>query len=81
MGIEVLPRSNLSQKEFTVENGRIIFGLVASRTLGPGRWTPSSRNAPATGLSPAFWIFSRDRLPRGERKVAESLIITAPLTG
>ncbi len=37
MGIEVLPPDvNLSQKDFTVENGKIVFGLLGIKNVGSG---------------------------------------------
>ncbi len=68
MGIEVLPPDvNLSQKEFTVEKGKIVFGLLGIKNVGAGRGGRHHRGAggerPVRQL-PGF--LRPDRLPRGE---------------
>jgi DNA polymerase-3 subunit alpha len=78
MGIEVLPPNvNLSQKEFTVEAGKIVFGLLGIKNVGSGAvdaiLAERGRGGPYAGLLDFF-----DRIDSHEvnRKVAESLIIT-----
>ena len=78
MGIEVLPPDvNLSQKDFGVEKGRIVFGLMGIKNVGSGAVdaiiAERERGGPFKGLLDFF-----DRIDSHEvnRKVAESLVIT-----
>jgi DNA polymerase-3 subunit alpha len=78
MGIEVLPPDvNLSRKDFAVEKGRIVFGLMGIKNVGSGAVdaiiAEREKGGPFRGLLDFF-----DRIDSHEvnRKVAESLIIT-----
>jgi DNA polymerase-3 subunit alpha len=78
MGIAVLPPDiNLSQKAFTVEAGRIVFGLLGIKNVGSGAVdaiiAERGRGGPFTGL---LDFFGRIDSHEVNRKVAESLIIT-----
>ena len=78
MGIEVLPPDvNLSRKEFTVENGRIVFGLLGIKNVGSGAvdaiLAERARGGPFTGIMD---FFGRVESREMNRKVAESLVIT-----
>jgi DNA polymerase-3 subunit alpha len=78
MGIEVLPPDvNLSQKVFTVENGKIVFGLLGIKNVGSGAVDAIVAERQANGPFASFIDFF-DRIDSHEvnRKVAESLIIT-----
>ena len=79
MGIEVLPPDvNVSQKEFTVEKGKIVFGLLGIKNVGSGGGgRHHRREGERAGPSRASWTSSQ-RIDSHEvnRKVAESLIIT-----
>jgi DNA polymerase-3 subunit alpha len=78
MGIAVLPPDvNLSQKEFTVEDGRIVFGLLGIKNVGEGAVDAIIAEREANGKFASFVDFF-DRIDSHEvnRKVAESLIIT-----
>ncbi len=79
MGIEVLPPDvNVSQKEFTVEKGKIVFGLLGIKNVGSGAVDAIIGGAARrTGPSRASSI-SSTAIDSHEvnRKVAESLIIT-----
>jgi DNA polymerase-3 subunit alpha len=78
MGITVLPPDvNLSQKEFTVENGAIVFGLLGIKNVGAGAVDAIIAEREANGKFASFVDFF-DRIDSHEvnRKVAESLIIT-----
>ena len=78
MGIEVLPPDvNLSQKVFTVENGKIVFGLLGIKNVGSGAVDAIVAERQAHGPFASFIDFF-DRIDSHEvnRKVAESLIIT-----
>jgi DNA polymerase-3 subunit alpha len=78
MGLEVLPPDvNLSTKEFTVEKGKIVFGLLGIKNVGSGAVdaviAERERNGPFASITDFF-----DRIDSHEvnRKVAEALIIT-----
>ncbi len=78
MGIEVLPPDvNLSRKEFTVEKGKIVFGLLGIKNVGAGAvdaiLAEREQNGPYASVLAFF-----DRIDSHEvnRKVAESLVIT-----
>jgi DNA polymerase-3 subunit alpha len=78
MGIEVLPPNvNVSLKEFTVDAGRIVFGLMGIKGVGSGAvdaiLEERGRNGPFAGFVDFF-----DRVNSREvnRKVAEALVIT-----
>jgi DNA polymerase III subunit alpha len=78
MGIAVLPPDvNLSLKEFTVEDGRIVFGLLGIKNVGAGAVDAIIDEREARGKFTSFVDFF-DRIDSHEvnRKVAESLIIT-----
>ena len=78
MGIVVLPPDvNLSQKEFTVEDGRIVFGLLGIKNVGAGAVDAILAEREARGPFAGFVDFF-DRIDSHEvnRKVAESLVIT-----
>ncbi len=78
MGITVLPPDvNLSQKEFTVEDGSIVFGLLGIKNVGAGAVDAIIAEREAGGKFASFVDFF-DRIDSHEvnRKVAESLIIT-----
>ncbi len=78
MGITVLPPDvNLSQKEFTVEDGSIVFGLLGIKNVGAGAVDAIIAEREAGGRFASFVDFF-DRIDSHEvnRKVAESLIIT-----
>ncbi len=78
MGITVLPPDvNLSQKEFTVEKGAIVFGLLGIKNVGAGAVDAIITEREARGKFVSFVDFF-DRIDSHEvnRKVAESLIIT-----
>ncbi len=78
MGIAVLPPDvNLSQREFTVEDGKIIFGLLGIKNVGAGAVDAIISEREARGKFSTFLDFF-DRIDSHEvnRKVAESLIIT-----
>jgi len=78
MGITVLPPDvNLSQKEFTVEGGSIVFGLLGIKNVGAGAVDAIIAEREAGGKFTSFVDFF-DRIDSHEvnRKVAESLIIT-----
>jgi DNA polymerase-3 subunit alpha len=78
MGIKVLPPDvNLSQKEFIVEGGNIVFGLLGIKNVGAGAVDAIIAEREAGGKFASFVDFF-DRIDSHEvnRKVAESLIIT-----
>jgi DNA polymerase III subunit alpha len=78
MGIEVLPPDvNVSQKVFTVEKGKIVFGLMGIKNVGSGAVDAIVAEREANGPYASFLDFF-DRIDSHEvnRKVAESLIIT-----
>jgi len=78
MGIDVLPPSvNLSQKEFTVEEGKIVFGLLGIKNVGAGAVDAILAERSANGRFSGFLdFFERVDAREVNRKVAESLIIT-----
>jgi DNA polymerase-3 subunit alpha len=78
MGIQVLPPDvNMSQKEFTVVDGKIVFGLLGIKNVGSGAVDAILRereeNGPYAGV---LNFFSRIDSHEVNRKVVESLIIT-----
>ena len=78
MGITVLPPDvNLSHKEFTVDDGSIVFGLLGIKNVGAGAVDAIIAEREAGGRFRSFVDFF-DRIDSHEvnRKVAESLIIT-----
>ncbi len=78
MGLEVLPPDvNVSQKEFTVEKGRIVFGLLGIKNVGAGAVDAIIAEREKNGPFTSFLNFF-DRIDSHEvnRKVAESLVIT-----
>ncbi|MGA2976274.1 MAG: DNA polymerase III subunit alpha [Spirochaetia bacterium] len=78
MGIDVLPPDvNVSQKEFTVEQGKIVFGLMGIKNVGAGAVDAILLERQGNGPFASFLDFF-DRIDSHEvnRKVAESLIIT-----
>jgi len=78
MGITVLPPDvNLSEKEFTVEGGRIVFGLLGIKNVGAGAVDAVIAERQAHGKFASFVdFFERIDSHEVNRKVAESLIIT-----
>ncbi len=78
MGIEVLPPDiNLSQKEFTVEKGRIVFGLLGIKNVGSGAVDAILEARGRDGPFASFLdFFARMDSHEVNRKVAESLVIT-----
>ncbi|HUI70485.1 MAG TPA: DNA polymerase III subunit alpha [Spirochaetia bacterium] len=78
MGIAVLPPDvNLSEKEFTVEGGRIVFGLLGIKNVGAGAVDSIIAERQANGKFASFVdFFERIDSHEVNRKVAESLIIT-----
>jgi DNA polymerase-3 subunit alpha len=78
MGIEVLPPDvNLSMKEFTVESGRIVFGLLGIKNVGSGAVDAIILERQRGGaFSSIIDFFSRIDSHEVNRKVAESLVIT-----
>jgi DNA polymerase-3 subunit alpha len=78
MGIEVLPPDvNLSQKMFTVENGKIVFGLLGIKNVGSGAVDAILAEREANGrFSSLLDFFERIDSREVNRKVAESLIVT-----
>ena len=78
MGIEVLPPDvNVSLKEFTVEKGKIVFGLLGIKNVGSGAVDAIIAEREANGPFKSIMDFF-DRIDTHElnRKVAEALIIT-----
>ncbi|HEY9595729.1 MAG TPA: DNA polymerase III subunit alpha, partial [Spirochaetia bacterium] len=78
MGIEVLPPDvNVSLKEFTVEKGKIVFGLLGIKNVGSGAVDSVIAEREANGPFKSFVDFF-ERIDSHElnRKVAEALIIT-----
>jgi DNA polymerase III subunit alpha len=78
MGLTVLPPDvNLSQKEFTVEGGKIVFGLLGIKNVGSGAVdviiAERGRGGPFTS---ALDFFGRVDTREVNRKVVESLVIT-----
>jgi DNA polymerase-3 subunit alpha len=78
MGILVLPPDvNLSEKDFTVEGGKIVFGLLGIKNVGSGAvdaiLAERERGGPFSGL---LDFFGRIDSHEVNRKVAESLVIT-----
>ena len=78
MGIEVLPPDvNLSGKEFTVLDGRILFGLVGIKNVGAGAVEAIIEERESNGRFARFRdFFERIDARLVNRKVVESLIIT-----
>jgi DNA polymerase-3 subunit alpha len=78
MGIEVMPPDiNLSEKEFSVEAGRIIYGLMGIKNVGSGAVDCIREERVRGGAYLGFLDFFERVDPRTvNRKVAESLIIT-----
>jgi DNA polymerase-3 subunit alpha len=78
MGIEVLPPDvNLSGKEFSVRDGRIVFGLVGIKNVGAGAVEAIVEDREANGRFASFRdFFERIDARLVNRKVVESLIIT-----
>ena len=75
MGISVLPPDvNVSQKVFTVVNGKIVFGLLGIKNVGSGAVDAIIAEREANGPFASFVDFF-DRIDSHEvnRKVAESL--------
>jgi len=78
MGLEVLPPDvNLSTKEFTVEKGKIVFGLLGIKNVGSGAVDAIIAEREKGGAYRGIIDFF-DRIDSHEvnRKVAEALIIT-----
>jgi DNA polymerase III subunit alpha len=78
MGIGVLPPDvNISEKVFTVETGKVVFGLMGIKNVGSGAVDAILAERAAHGPFASFLDFF-DRIDSHEvnRKVAESLIIT-----
>jgi DNA polymerase III subunit alpha len=77
MGIEVLPPDvNLSQKVFTVEGGRIVYGLMGVKNVGGGAVDAMIAERDAGGVFRGFLdFFERIDLHQVNRKVAEALVI------
>jgi DNA polymerase-3 subunit alpha len=78
MGIEVLPPDvNLSQKQFGVEGGKIVFGLMGIKNVGSGAVDAIIEEREKGGPFKSFLDFF-DRIDSHEvnRKVAEGLVIT-----
>ncbi len=78
MGLSVLPPDvNLSQKEFTVEGGKIVFGLLGIKNVGSGAVdaiiAERARGGPFTSV---LDFFGRVDSHEVNRKVVESLVIT-----
>jgi DNA polymerase-3 subunit alpha len=78
MGIEVLPPDvNLSDKEFTVRGGKIVFGLAGIKNVGAGAveamLAERAARGPFTGLAD---FAERVDTHLVNRKVLESLVIT-----
>ncbi|MGA2766448.1 MAG: DNA polymerase III subunit alpha [Spirochaetia bacterium] len=78
MGITVLPPDvNLSHKEFTVDDGSIVFGLLGIKNVGAGAVDAIIAEREAGGRFRSFVdFFHRIDSHEVNRKVAESLIIT-----
>ncbi|HVO39842.1 MAG TPA: DNA polymerase III subunit alpha [Spirochaetia bacterium] len=78
MGLTVLPPDvNLSQKEFTVEKGRIVYGLLGIKNVGAGAVDAVIAEREASGPFSGFVdFFHRVDSHEVNRKVSESLIIT-----
>jgi DNA polymerase III subunit alpha len=77
MGIAVLPPDvNLSRKEFTVENGRIVYGLMGIKNVGAGAVDAVISERERAGAYAGFLdFFERIDLHLVNRKVAESFVI------
>ncbi len=77
MGIEVLPPDiNLSEKEFTVENGMIVYGLMGIKNVGSAAVDAVVEERGANGRFGSFLdFFQRIDLRVVNRKVAECLVI------
>ena len=76
MGLEVLPPDiNLSDRNFTVQDGRIVYGLLGIKNVGTSAvdqiLTERTRSGPFTGL---LDFLERLDLKVVNRKVAETLI-------
>ena len=78
MGIEVLPPDvNLSQKEFSVENGKIVFGLLGIKNVGSGAVDAIIREREEHGpFTSVLDFFDRVDSHEVNRKMVESLVIT-----
>jgi DNA polymerase-3 subunit alpha len=78
MGIEVLPPDvNLSRKEFTVEGGKIVYGLMGIKNVGSAAVDSVIEERDKGGRFTGFLdFFERIDLRVVNKKVAESLIIT-----
>ena len=78
MGIAVLPPDvNLSQKDFTVEDGKIVFGLLGIKNVGSGAVDAIIAERERAGVFTSMLdFFARIDSHEVNRKVAESLVIT-----
>jgi DNA polymerase-3 subunit alpha len=78
MGIDVLPPDvNLSQKEFTVEGGKIVYGLMGIKNVGSAAVDAVIEEREKHGRYAGFQdFFERIDLRVVNRKIAESLVIT-----
>jgi DNA polymerase-3 subunit alpha len=77
MGIQVLPPDvNLSEKEFTVENGTIVYGLLGIKNVGSGAVDAIIEERKSGRYAGFLDFFERIDLRVVNRKVAESLIIS-----
>ncbi|HTZ50905.1 MAG TPA: DNA polymerase III subunit alpha [Spirochaetia bacterium] len=78
MGIDVLPPDvNLSRKEFTVENGKIVFGLLGIKNVGSGAVDAILAERERGGaFKSVIDFFERVDSHEVNRKVVESLVIT-----
>ena len=78
MGLEVLPPDvNVSEKDFTVAKGKIVFGLMGIKNVGSGAVDAIIAERESGGPFASFLDFAQ-RIDSHEvnRKVAESLVIT-----
>lgn len=74
-GIEVLPPDiNDSEKEFTVENGKIRFGLVAVKNVGEGAVDAIVAARQEGDFSTLFDFCERVDLQKANKRVLEGLI-------
>ena len=78
MGIGVLPPDvNLSQKEFTVEGGKVVFGLLGIKNVGSGAVDAIIAERERGGpFASVIDFFNRVDSHEVNRKVVESLVIT-----
>jgi DNA polymerase-3 subunit alpha len=76
MGIEILPPDiNKSDKFFTVDNGKIVYGLMGIKSVGPAAVDEILREREANGPFTSFFDFlDRVDLKTVNRKVIETAI-------